>query len=252
MKEETRQLLKELAERYETHNFIVDDPVMFPSRYHKQVDIEIVGFIASWLAYGNRKAIIKTCETLFKEMLEYAPSPYDFIMNQSYIKFSRNHPVNECLYRFYKYMDFYDLCESLRMIYKKHPTMETAMFDKLANRRKIGVYPIQSLIDLFPERVKGVPHDTKSACKRLCMFMRWMARKNSPVDLGIWRHLDPKYLLMPLDTHVARIGRQLGLITLKRNNMDTVLELTYNCRRVFPKDPCKCDFALFGYGVNNK
>lgn len=139
MKEETRQLLKELAERYETHNFIVDDPVMFPSRYHKQVDIEIVGFIASWLAYGNRKAIIKTCETLFKEMLEYAPSPYDFIMNQSYIKFSRNHPVNECLYRFYKYMDFYDLCESLRMIYKKHPTMETAMFDKLANRRKIGV-----------------------------------------------------------------------------------------------------------------
>ena len=66
MKEETRQLLKELAERYETHNFIVDDPVMFPSRYHKQVDVEIVGFIASWLAYGNRKAIIKTCETLFQ------------------------------------------------------------------------------------------------------------------------------------------------------------------------------------------
>lgn len=252
MKTETKQLLTDLASKYETTEFITDDPVQFPLRYHDQKDVEIVGFIASWLAYGNRKAIIRTCDALLKEMSKYDASPYAFITQQRYIEFSRNHPVNECLYRFYKYRDFYDLCESLKMIYVKFPTMEEALFDKLANRRKIGIYPLQSLIDLFPYRIKGIPYNTKSACKRLCMFMRWMARKESPVDLGVWKRFDPKYLLIPLDTHVARIGRQLELITRKQDNIDAVIELTAKCREVFPDDPCKCDFALFGYGVNHK
>lgn len=110
---------------------------------------------------------------------------------------------------------------------------------------------LDALINLFPG-VKGIPQDSKSACKRLNMFLRWMCRRNSPVDLGIWSFIPQSSLLIPLDTHVATVGRQLGLITGKDDSMNTVLELTTNCRNVYPLDPCKCDYALFGYGVNNK
>ena len=251
MKDTIRHKIIELAEKYEQPEFIKDDPIQFPLRYHDIKDIEIVGFIASWLAYGNRKVILKTCEELLKVMSGYSVSPYDFIINGKYIQMSRQYGITKSLYRFYTYADFYDLCDSLRNIYKHHSTIEDALFSKLQHNL-LAVAPVQALIDLFPNEVKGVPKDTHSACKRLCMFMRWMARKNSPVDIGVWERFDQRFLLIPLDTHVARIGRELGLITAKRDNMNTVLELTTACREVFPLDPCKCDFALFGYGVTHK
>lgn len=77
---------------------------------------------------------------------------------------------------------------------------------------------VQAVLNLFPG-VKGVPKDTKSACKRVCMFMRWMVRWGSDVDLGIWSFIPTSKLIVPLDTHVARMARQLGLITVKGNNM---------------------------------
>lgn len=251
MDDKLRHKIIKLAEQYETAQFVNTDPVQFPSRYHDQKDVEIVGFIASWLAYGNRKAIIKTCDELLQAMSKYSISPFDFIINGKYIQMSREFGVTVNLYRFYTYADFYDLCEALRDIYKHHSTLEEALFSKIQNRG-LGTDSLQALVDCFPNKVKGVPDNVNSACKRLCMFMRWMARKDSPVDLGVWRNFHPKYLLIPLDTHVARIGRELGLIRGKRDNMSTVLELTTVCREVFPLDPCKCDYALFGYGVNNK
>lgn len=240
-----RHQVMKLAEQYEKPEFITDDPVQFPRRFGYKCSQEIVGFIAAWLAYGNRKAILSTCEKLCKEMERL--TPYMYIKNMGWRKYIDS---EEPLYRFFKEKDFADLCRALKEIYDNNEDMEGALSKNYTRTMGATDY-LDALISLFPG-VKGIPQDSKSACKRLNMFLRWMCRRNSPVDLGIWSFIPQPSLLIPLDTHVATVGRQLGLITGKGDSMNTVLELTTNCRNVYPLDPCKCDYALFGYGVNNK
>ena len=94
-----------------------------------------------------------------------------------------------------------------------------------------------------------IPRDTKSACKRVCM--RWMVRDGSPVDLGLWtRFIDKRTLIMPLDTHVVQQSQRLGLFRSRTASMSAARRLTQAMLEVFPDDPLKGDFALFGYGVN--
>ena len=84
------------------------------------------------------------------------------------------------------------------------------------------------------------------------MFLRWMVRKESPVDLGLWNDIiDQRTLIMPLDTHVIQEANRLGLIKTKSTSMKIACELTEKLRKIFPEDPLKGDFALFGYGINN-
>ena len=90
----------------------------------------------------------------------------------------------------------------------------------------------------------------KSSCKRLNMFLRWMVRQDDKgVDFGLWKNILPSQLLMPLDVHVDRVGRRLGLLTRKQTDWLSVLELTENLRQFDAADPVKYDFALFGVGV---
>ena len=84
------------------------------------------------------------------------------------------------------------------------------------------------------------------------MFLRWMVRKDSPVDLGLWNNIiDQRTLIIPLDTHVIQEANRLGLIKTKSTSMKVACELTEKLRKIFPEDPLKGDFALFGYGINN-
>ena len=97
-----------------------------------------------------------------------------------------------------------------------------------------------------------IPHDSRSACKRLCMFMRWMVRSNSPVDLGLWsQFIDCRSLIIPLDTHVLAQAKRLGLLKSQSPSMHTAIQLTQTLKEIFPHDPLLGDFALFGYGVNH-
>lgn len=251
------ELLQQYAARYETPEFVLDDPVQFPRRFTNVRDIEIAGFIAQWLAYGSRKAFIKVVNQLFETMASYATSPYTFISEGYYYQMRKNYPDTQRLYRFFTYGNFYDLCEGLACVYRIYNTLEDAVLYE-ANRDKYNGCNIRYLIGLINvffylrgKPIKGIPKDWSSACKRLNMFLRWMVRRNSPVDLGVW-HFDPNALLIPLDTHVARVARELGLITSKSNDMATVIQLSEVLRKVFPKDPARGDFALFGYGINNK
>jgi uncharacterized protein (TIGR02757 family) len=98
---------------------------------------------------------------------------------------------------------------------------------------------------MIPDARKG------SAMKRMCMYLRWMVRKGE-VDFGIWNFMPPSELFIPLDTHVARISREMGLLTRKSNDFEAVIELTENLKKFDEQDPVKYDFAIFGYGVNNK
>ena len=110
--------------------------------------------------------------------------------------------------------------------------------------------PLQELIYMF-DNIKGFPKDKKSACKRLNMLLRWMSRKNSPVDLGLW-DIKPSKLIIPVDTHVHRMALELGLTKRRQADMKTALEITDAMREIWMDDPVKGDFALFGFGINHK
>lgn len=151
----------------------------------------------------------------------------------------------------------FKLLQALQLMYEEYDDMENYLFsyakgNNLGN--KINAFiAIEALCLFFKNHeVKGiVPKDTSSCCKRVCMFLRWMVRKNSPVDLGIWAGLiDQRTLLIPLDTHVIQQAMLLGLLTSKSTTMVAARRLTEKLLTFFPEDPLKADFALFGYGVN--
>lgn len=257
MNNELKTKLRQLATLYETESFVVSDPVKFPHRFmgktYKKQDVEVAGFIAAWMSYGNRKAFCNKIDVLLREMFRLVGSPYKFIMRNGVTLMRELHDDKENLYRFYSYGDFYDLCENLFLLYQKYETMEVAVqeCDYPAE------YPVERLVHVFYEsstRIKGVngiPSNCESACKRLNMFLRWMVRKNSPVDLGVWTSIHPNKLLIPLDVHVARVSRQLGLVRRRSNDFRTILQLTHELSQAFPNDPCRGDFALFGWGVEH-
>lgn len=96
-----------------------------------------------------------------------------------------------------------------------------------------------------PIASKGKP---ASACKRMHMMLRWLCRKDGIVDLGIWDCVPQSELMIPIDVHVARTARLLGLVSRKQNDRRTVEELTARLRELSPEDPVRYDFALFGVG----
>ncbi|MDR1006506.1 MAG: TIGR02757 family protein [Bacteroidales bacterium] len=233
-------LIKTASQQYNVKEFIEEDPIQFPHRYKKQTDIEISAFISAWLAYGNRKAFLKVLENIH---ILFELSPTEFIINRNYASFQNN---KDNLYRFYVKEDFYQLCECLRAIYVRSDTMEQDV------RKMLKVLDFNGVLNYFFlnfKNVKGIPKDAKSACKRLCMFLRWMVRKDGIVDFGIWSVISPQELIIPLDTHVFNTAKHLGIINSNSANLKTAHQITDYLRRIFPSDPCLGDFALYGLGI---
>ncbi len=242
-----KSTLIEYAQTYNTKDFIKSDPIQFPHQYHNKQDIEISAFISSWLAYGNRTAILKTLIIIHKQINKYDNSPFQFIKKRGFQVYEND---NNSLYRFYKYNDFYNLCNTLYTIYiiEKYNSLE----EKLSQEKITTCLDLlEALVKLFKD-VEGVPINTKSACKRLCMMLRWLVRNDNIVDLGIWSIIKPQDLIIPLDTHVHKQALLFGLTRSKQANMKTALEITSKLKTIFPLDPTIFDFSLFGYGVNNK
>lgn len=239
--------LKEWANTYENKRFIEDDPISLPHRYKNQTDIEISAFISAWLAYGNRKAIISKADFIDKTI--FCGDPTGFILDFKSINDSAT-DKNSSLYRFYKYQDWFDMCKALHHIYANYPSMESAIEEHEKTDKKAISMPPYTTIQKFFSEVKGIPDISGgSACKRLCMFLRWMCRKDSPVDFGIWNVYKPSDLLIPLDTHVHSLSIELGLTERKSADYKTAYEITQALLEVFPNDPAKGDFALFGYDI---
>ena len=244
MEKHNIQLLRSWADQYETSSFISDDPVQFPrSLYDRKAslqDIEISAFITSWLAYGNRKQIIDKARLIHK-LMDW--KPLEYIRSKWWELFLFD---DRTLYRFYKWSDFAKLCQRLESVYR----VENQSLGQVIT--KTDKIPLCAIIDVF-RGVKGVPKTDESACKRLCMFLRWLVRDNSPVDMGVWSDIISKQdLLIPLDTHVYSMALSLGLTDRKQEDMITAIEITDEFRQVFPDEPSRGDFALFGYGINNK
>lgn len=235
----TKKQLIDWAGRYESPAFIVDDPIQFP-RKHIGKRAEISGFITSWLSFGNRKAIIKVADWLDKD---FGDDPYCWVMTKQYNFYYNDHRK---LYRFLSYDDLYKLGKRLWRLYSDFERMEDMI---IAQSDKT---PVEALSEYF-KGINEIPDYSKgSACKRLCMFVRWMTRQNSSVDMGIWKRVNPANLTIPLDTHVHRMALELGLTKRKQADMKTAVEITNALKEIFPNDPIKGDFALFGYGVEHK
>lgn len=241
-----------LAKKYNTVDFIKDDPISFPHHYDNKKDIEISSFIAQWIAYGKREMFLKILNNFFTEM----PIPYLFIKDKEYEKYKNNHSN---LYRFYTNHDFYLLCERLHHIYfvlgqgkedMEQVILKNLITNKKDNQKKIETEDVlKEIIRLFPQ-IKGIPQNLNSACKRLCLFLRWLVRKDGIVDFGIWNILEPKDLIIPVDVHVYKQALNLNLTQRKTADFKTAKEITDKLKTVFPDDVCLGDFALFGYGVN--
>lgn len=250
----TKLEIDELAQKYETIDFIKDDPVQFPHKFNKtKEDCEISGFIASLLAYGNRKVFIKKLNELF-DIAEN--EPHNFILNFE----SKN--LKDFNYRFGTTQDFAEIFCILKNLYEKDGGLEKLFeYGYKNSKQPNGYIDFQPICDYFYSKFSDtsgqgcrfmIPNPQNGgAMKRMCMFLRWMIRKG-PVDLGIWHFMKPSELLIPLDTHVARLSRDMGLLTRKSNDFKSVIEITENLKKFDMNDPIKYDFAMFGYGVNNK
>ena len=241
MKQEIKEELISAANRCECAAFIDGDPIQFPHRYSDVRDIEVSAFISAWMAYGSRKVFLGVLERLHS-MMDAAGGPYSFIMSGAWRNTGQS--VDSCLYRFYKWGDFRMLCERLYGLYARIASLE-CMFNPGEPLEK-GVFSLCSAFD----GVNGIPvPGSTSANKRLYMFLRWMVRKNSPVDFGIWTRISPAQLLVPVDTHVYATAKALGLTSRSSADLKTSVEITGQMAQIWPDDPARGDFALYGSQV---
>ncbi len=253
-----KDFLDKKVEEYNQPNFIANDPVCIPHLFTKKQDIEIMGFIASILAWGQRKTIINKCKELIERM---GGAPYEFIMKhkdedlKSLLGFKhRTFNDTDLLYfvEFFKYhySRFYSL-EDAFLIGQENLKPDQISIEKSLNEFKQYFF---SLPD-YPYRTrKHVSSPAqKSTCKRLNMFLRWLVRRDDKgVDFGIWNRIAPSQLICPCDVHVERVARKFHLITLEKVTWKTAQELTDNLLVLDKKDPVKYDFALFGLGVEGE
>lgn len=241
--------LEELKEKYETEEFIKDDPIQFPHRFKDEKDIEIAAFISSLFAYGNRKVFIKKLDELLKIMQN---KPYEYVLNFT----PKN--LKGFNYRFAKDFDIIEVFNILNKLYSEDKGLK-ALFKYGYSMDNSILTMLQTVIDYFYSNVKNrvgmgfyhlIPNPKNGgAMKRMNMFLRWMVRK-PPVDLGIWNFIPSSELLIPLDVHVSRLSREMGLLKRSVDDFKSVMELTENLKKIDPKDPVKFDFAMFGLGVD--
>lgn len=246
------RLLNKLAAQYNHTRFIADDPISIPHRFHKKQDIEISAFFTSMLAWGRRSVIMQNASRL---MLLMDNAPHEFILQheekdlKAFLDFKhRTFQTTDLLY----FIDF------LKRHYSEQDSLEQA-FSRFLTKKDQHIGPaLEGFAEYFfeapyaPTRTrKHIPSPLRnSACKRQIMFLRWMVRKDDRgVDFGLWNKIKPAQLLCPLDVHVDRIARRMGLLERTQSDWKAVLELGENLRRLDPEDPAKYDFALFGMGV---
>ena len=220
------------AEEYNDPKYFQEDPIIFPTRFARRyekgeavlADVEIAALLSSHLAWGRRAMIVRDCERMFEEMCW---KPYDYVMNGEY----RNENVS--LHRTIKWSEFAGICDRLRSLYSEKASLE-------------------GLTDMdFRCLVYGQKEDRKAPNKKISMMRRWLVRDDGKVDLGVWRSSDKKKLILPLDVHVYDQATSLGLTYRKQKDIVTAQEITDAFCEIWPEDPCKGDFALFGYGVTH-
>ena len=250
-REEMRDLLERLHDRYNNESFIEADPISVPHSFTNTVDREIAGFLAATIAWGNRRAIVQSAHRMMRYMDN---APEDFVRNatQSDMEYLRTY-----VHRTFNGVDFQDFVRGLRHIITKWGSVGNYFESRYEEHGDLRPVFADFRRDFF-----AVEHDAHcekhlssidkgAACKRLCMYLRWFVRYDDRgVDFGLWRRIPMSALYMPLDIHTGRMGRNLGLLGRKQSDWKAVEELTASLRELHVNDPVRYDYSLFGLGIS--
>ena len=255
MNQRIKDFLDEKVAQFNRPNFIELDPISIPHRFSKKQDIEIAGFFAAILAWGQRKTILNKCNELLACMDN---APHDFMVNhtdgdlKAFLGF-KHRTFNEidALYFIHFLSWFYRHQDSLEKAFLIGQTGSVDSMESILIQFQRHFFSLEDAPGRTKKHISSPA--TRSACKRINMYLRWMVRQDDQgVDFGIWKQISPAQLICPCDLHVDRVGRKLGLITRKQTDWGTAVELTQVLRSLDPLDPVKYDFALFGLGVEEK
>lgn len=245
---ELRDFLLEKADRYEALDFIPDDPVSIPHRFSDPADAAMAGLFTALIAWGNRKAILKSADAMMERM-DGAPDRF--------VREAAPREVEQAfagfVHRTFNAADVAVLVTGLQRALSGGRALEELFGRGGGAHDRLAAFH-DAVFEGMPEVHRSRKHvaDPRkgSAAKRLNMFLRWMVRPAARgVDLGLWQTLQPAELMMPLDVHTSNVGRQLGLLERKANDWKAVEELTASLRKIDPRDPVRLDFALFGLGA---
>ncbi len=248
-----KEYLESLKNKFETADFIKDDPVQFPHLFFGNdiKNVELAGLISSIFAFGKREVFISKLNLLFDIMRH---NPYEFILNIE----KNEEKLNGFIYRFYKDSDIKALMFVLSDFLKKGMSIGDIFYKNKNPNLKIMLERVYDDIKSckYCPSSKGFSFMISNprlngANKRMNMFLRWMVRKG-PVDLGLWDFIEPCNLIIPLDVHCGNVARKLKLLERKQNDCKSAFLLTEKLKEFDPKDPVKYDFALFGAGVYEK
>lgn len=232
-----------LCAKYNSMEFFKNDPVRVVRDYSEgksQQDAEAIAFLVSMVSWGNRKMIYNSAIRV-----AYLFELYKLDGKTVWDKLGM---VNASIHRTFKLTDYLYMLKGLSALYEQYETMENLFGESL------NVWQgMDKLRDIFRDANGGkcnkhFPDPSNSACKRLNMMLRWLVRKDGIVDIGLWKSISPSELFIPLDVHVSNTARELGLLDRKSNDRKAVEKLSRKLWRLDSEDPCKYDFALFGYG----
>jgi uncharacterized protein (TIGR02757 family) len=176
------------------------------------------------------------------------PSPYAFVMNGDYRKLSSRSDGRRCIHRTFFEDDLLYFCKGLKACYAKYGSLENLFASALDVWEGISLFRetmARGNRGSFSKHIANPEAD--SACKRLHLALRWLVRQEGPVDIGLWKSVSPSSLFIPLDLHVGRTARLIGLLDRKANDKKAVISLTEKLQAFCPEDPVKYDLALFGY-----
>lgn len=253
--------LNDLRARYD-QRYLSPDPLEFPRRFTRAEDQEVVGLVASSLAYGNVATIRQSVERVLSRM---GPSPAQFVFEidarrelERFSDFRHRWSSGRdmvCLLLFARQM--LEHAGSIRAFFREgyDPSEENvgpslARFcGHVTELDHQGLYRGKTLPRSAGVRYFFPSPATGSACKRLNMYLRWMVRRDDGLDLGLWDFVSPAQLVIPLDTHIARIGRHLGWARRKTRDWKMAVEITDFLARIDRDDPTKYDFALSRMGI---
>ena len=248
-----KDFLDRKADFYNRTSFIENDPIFVPHQFTLKQDIEIMGFFAATFAWGQRKTIIQKSMELARR---FDGKPHEFILHHS------ESDLKQLLgfrHRTFNDTDLLWFVDFLHRHYKESESLEEAFLPET------GFTDMEGALIHFGQYFLNAPDapgrtrkhvaspERNSTCKRLNMFLRWMVRCDGKgVDFGLWKRIQPAVLICPVDLHVDRTARRLGLVTRRQTDWRTAVELTENLRLLDACDPVKYDFALFGLSIEKE
>ena len=242
--EQAGTILEGFYKKYHKPEFIDPDPLIFPRRYGTPADAEAAAFIASSFALGRVAQILSFLERLFGRL----GSPRDGLIMRSEADIEND--FSDLLYRFYSASDIAAFLKGLRGIYLQYGSIEDCFIGG-GGSIEAGMNMVASAVN--SKQISGgrnvvASPEGGSACKRFMLFLRWVIR-NDDIDLGLWE-MPPSKLLIPLDTHVMKVSRFLGLTRRGCADIRTVRDITANLKIFDKEDPVKYDFSMSRIGIH--